>query len=129
MPVTHAPFLNGDLQSWVGETYPDKFEGYDPKVPWSYGQGTPRVPGEWRLIEEFPATMIYETYEVGRSAVRLTWKDTKGNRYPSFVKDIHTLLSGEGGAKFETIDGKLAVSGWWKIVKRGANYGVQFVRA
>lgn len=117
-----APFdRNGNLQHYPSEqfvlpegaTWTEK--GYQP--PGRY------VDPEWRDIEPFHATMTLEPgVTSGRSAKYVHWRDQDGHQYPMFVSELVDLVV-SGAAK----EGGVA-EGDWIVCKRGANYGIRYVR-
>jgi hypothetical protein len=80
---------------------------------------------EWRsALTPFSATMRYEGYGRGRSAIIFNWIDTEtGLRYPMFVSDMDELLQ---AAVF--VPASTCVRGAWEISKRGANYGIRLLK-
>ena len=114
------PFINGDLQEYSfrnldvserervyrGETV--EIETYS---------GRKEV---WKPNEEIELTLHYDGYGRGRSAVTFYWKDDNGHKYPMFIKDVDELLRQDMGTS--------SVRGIFTYVKRGANYGIKFLR-
>lgn len=93
----HAPFNeNGDLMH-----YP---EGWYTNI-------------EWRKVEPFQGRLRLEGYARGRSAAYFYWLDGQGHRYPMFLADVAALLQ-----ERDVVAGE--VHGWWRVVKRGQNYGL-----
>lgn len=79
------------------------------------GYGTP----EWRPNEPFHATLDLVDMERGRSAARFIWNHgATRTRYPMFMAGMLDI------AKNTVIDYG-AVTGWWIVVKRGQNYGIE----
>lgn len=48
------------------------------------------------------------------------WLDDDGNEYPMFIKDVDDLLKQNMGTS--------NIHGIFTYVKRGANYGIKFLR-
>lgn len=74
----------------------------------------------WKPNEEIELTLHYDGYGRGRSAVTFYWKDDNGHKYPMFIKDVDELLRQDMGTS--------SVRGIFTYVKRGANYGIKFLR-
>jgi len=73
----------------------------------------------WRDNVPFYATLELGGIERGRSAAHFLWNDTDtGANYQMFMADAVDLMRSPAGVQA----GK--VTGWWIVVKRGANYGV-----
>lgn len=85
----------------------------DPLPPWVENV-------EWRPNEPFERVLRIEGSKRGRSAAYLVWKDETGATFPMFLIDIVGLIQ-EG----RTVHGIAA--GWWKVSRRGLNYGIQFI--
>jgi len=74
---------------------------------------------QWRPNEPFYATLDLVDMERGRSAARFIWNHGATNtHYPMFMAGMLDL------AKTDVIDHG-EVTGWWIVVKRGANYGIE----
>jgi hypothetical protein len=94
-----------------------------------YAQDRQRWPGytdyytpfEWKDPHEFPAVLTLDHSISGRSAKYVIWKAADGREFPMFVADLVEMI------KTATID-QGSVSAFWYTAKRGANYGVRFVR-
>lgn len=101
--IHHAPFngIGGDLLSYPMTSY-DYFE--------------------WRdVTNPVDLTLEIDTYGRGRSSALFFWRDVKTKaQYPMFISDMFSLL------KSGRINGKV-VSGTFKVIKKGANYGIQLV--
>lgn len=89
----------------------------------------PRLPYEekyynskniWRPVEQFKATLTYDSFTRGRSAAYFLFKDELGRKQPMFLKEfdsvVHHLVEG-------------TVSGIWTVTKRGQNFGLKLVEA
>lgn len=74
----------------------------------------------WKPNEEVELTLHYKNYGRGRSAVTFYWTDDEGHEYPMFIKDVDELLRQDIGVS--------TIHAIWTYVKRGANYGIKFVR-
>lgn len=78
---------------------------------------------DWREVVPFRATMTLESgVTSGRSAKYVHWRDQDGHQYPMFVSELVDLVTA-GAAK----EGGVA-EGMWIVCKRGANYGIRYVR-
>ncbi len=78
--------------------------------------------GHHRLpAEEFYAIMRLDGMYSGRSAKGLVWIDDMEHRYQMFVADLVKMLQ---AWKVDALD----MRGWWIPCKRGANFGVRYVR-
>lgn len=74
----------------------------------------------WKPNTEVELTLHYQGFGRGRSSVTFYWLDDDGNRYPMFIKDVDELLKQDLGAS--------SIHAVFKYVKRGANYGIKFLR-
>ncbi len=74
----------------------------------------------WKPNTEVELTLHYQGFGRGRSSVTFYWLDDDGNRYPMFIKDVDELLKQDLGAS--------SVHAIFTYVKRGANYGIKFLR-
>lgn len=135
MAVTHAPFVDGNLQEYSSRNPNYDGTGDWTERRWTYdaSSGEPghyrEVKGEWRKIEPFSGFMFFDDWERGRSAVRLWWRDQDGHKYPMFMKDFADILhAGKIGSS--AMNGKptgSSVFGFWTVQKRGANYGIRLL--
>lgn len=116
------PFIDGNLLEWTSVNLSDEerervYNGEDinsDRYKWGGGSVV------WRPNEEVELTLRYKDYGRGRSAVTFYWEDETGHEYPMFIKDMHELLLEDiGVSKIHAI---------WTYVKRGANYGIKFLR-
>lgn len=106
-PTYKVPFTeNGSLMhyartdAWAGDYY---------------------TPFEWREPHEFPAVLTIDHMLSGRSAKYVVWKAADGRTFPMFVADLVDML--------KTVTAREGVvSGVWYTGKRGANFGIKFVR-
>lgn len=114
------PFVNGELQEYSFRNLDDLerekvYRGES--VEFEIYSGRKEV---WKPNEEIELTLHYDGYGRGRSAVTFYWKDDNGHRYPMFIKDVDELLRQDIGVS--------SVHGIFTYVKRGANYGIKFLR-
>lgn len=110
---THVPYVDGNLQDWVGVKQHEQF-GFT-------GKGC-----EWRENTSFYAKMTYVGYSRGQSSTKFTWMDEGGNFYPMFVTDLDAVLV-DGLISFSQEGGPVAILGTWIVTKRGQNYGIKLV--
>lgn len=114
------PFVNGDLQEYSFRNLDDSerervYRGEIVEI--EVYSGRKEV---WKPNEEIELTLHYDGYGRGRSAVTFYWKDDNGHKYPMFIKDVDELLRQDMGTS--------SVRGIFTYVKRGANYGIKFLR-
>ena len=114
------PFINGDLQEYSFRNLDDSerervYRGEIVEI--EVYSGRKEV---WKPNEEIELTLHYNGYGRGRSAVTFYWKDDNGHKYPMFIKDVDELLRQDMGTS--------SVRGIFTYVKRGANYGIKFLR-
>ncbi len=114
------PFINGDLQEYSFRNLDDSerervYRGEIVEI--EVYSGRKEV---WKPNEEIELTLHYDGYGRGRSAVTFYWKDDTGHKYPMFIKDVDELLRQDMGTS--------SVHGIFTYVKRGANYGIKFLR-
>lgn len=65
-------------------------------------------------------SMRVEDTHRGRSAAQINWRDEEtGNVYPMFLSDVFAMLKDA-----DMKDG--LITGYWKFVKKGSNYGVVY---
>ena len=74
----------------------------------------------WKPNTEVELTPHYQGFGRGKSSVTFYWIDDDGNEYPMFIKDVDELLKQDLGAS--------SVHAVFTYVKRGANYGIKFLR-
>lgn len=113
-------FINGDLQEYSFRNLDDSerervYRGESVEI--EVYSGKKEV---WKPNEEVELTLHYNGYGRGRSAVTFYWKDDNGHQYPMFIKDVDELLRQDMGTS--------SVHGIFTYVKRGANYGIKFLR-
>ncbi|MGJ4945102.1 hypothetical protein ACQR1W_31390 [Bradyrhizobium sp. HKCCYLS1011] len=89
---------------------------------WITGEnGRPqRVGPEWRDNAPFVTTLTYVGYSRGRSAAYFDFKDHNGKLVVVFLKDFEDMIP-------HLVKG--SVSGSFKFIKRGMNYGCQLIEA
>lgn len=114
------PFVNGDLQEYSFRNLDDSerervYRGETVEIEIYPGRKE-----MWKPNEEIELTLHYNGYGRGRSAVTFYWKDDEGHQYPMFIKDVDELLRQDMGVS--------SVHGIFTYVKRGANYGIRFLR-
>ena len=114
------PFINGDLQEYSFRNLDDSerervYRGEIVEI--EVYSGRKEV---WKPNEEIELTLHYNGYGRGRSAVTFYWKDDNNHQYPMFIKDVDELLRQDMGTS--------SVRGIFTYVKRGANYGIKFLR-
>lgn len=114
------PFINGDLQEYSFRNLDDSerervYRGEIVEIEVCSGRKE-----VWKPNEEIELTLHYDGYGRGRSAVTFYWKDDTGHKYPMFIKDVDELLRQDMGTS--------SVHGIFTYVKRGANYGIKFLR-
>jgi len=114
------PFVNGDLQEYSFRNLDDSerervYRGETVEIETYSGRKE-----VWKPNEEIELTLHYNGYGRGRSAVTFYWKDDNNHQYPMFIKDVDELLRQDMGTS--------SVHGIFTYVKRGANYGIKFLR-
>lgn len=114
------PFVDGDLQEYSFRNLDDSerervYKGETVEIETYTGRKE-----VWKPNEEVELTLHYNGYGRGRSAVTFYWKDNNGHQYPMFIKDVDELLRQDMGIS--------SVHGIFTYVKRGANYGIKFLR-
>ena len=110
------PFIDGNLQEWSWNNLTDSerervYNGEE------VVKGSNEV---WKPNKEVELTLHYQGYGRGRSAVTFYWVDDDGHRYPMFIKDVDELLRQDIGTS--------SIHAIFTYVKRGANYGIKFLR-
>ena len=110
------PFIDGNLQEWSWNNLTDSerervYNGEE------VVKGSNEV---WKPNKEVELTLHYKGYGRGRSAVTFYWVDDDGHKYPMFIKDVDELLRQDIGAS--------SIHAIFTYVKRGANYGIKFLR-
>ena len=110
------PFIDGNLQEWSWNNLTDSerervYNGEE------VVKGSNEV---WKPNKEVELTLHYEGFGRGRSAVTFYWVDDDGHKYPMFIKDVDELLRQDIGAS--------SIHAIFTYVKRGANYGIKFLR-
>ena len=110
------PFVDGNLQEWSWNNLTDSerervYNGEE------VVKGSNEV---WEPNKEVELTLHYKGYGRGRSAVTFYWADDDGHKYPMFIKDVDELLRQDIGTS--------SIHAIFTYVKRGANYGIKFLR-
>ena len=110
------PFVDGNLQEWSWNNLTDSerervYNGEE------VVKGSNEV---WKPNTEVELTLHYKGYGRGRSAVTFYWVDDDGHKYPMFIKDVDELLRQDIGTS--------SIHAIFTYVKRGANYGIKFIR-
>ena len=110
------PFIDGNLQeySWNNLTDSERERVYSGE---EVVKGSNEV---WKPNTEVELTLHYKGYGRGRSAVTFYWADDDGHKYPMFIKDVDELLRQDIGTS--------SIHAIFTYVKRGANYGIKFLR-
>lgn len=116
------PFIDGNLQEYSFHNLTDDeieraYNGEEIIKEFAYYSDKKEV---WKPNEEVELTLHYKDYGRGRSSVTFYWVDDNGHKYPMFIKDVDELLRQDMGTS--------SVHAIWTYVKRGANYGIKFVR-
>lgn len=80
------------------------------------------------VTEPFFASLRLRDTGRGRSSVLFYWENDTLNKtpgiFPMFVSDMFELLMRED---LRMGYGPLHLSGFWRVVKKGANYGIRFI--
>ena len=110
------PFVDGNLQEWSWNNLTDSerervYNGEE------VVKGSNEV---WKPNKEVELTLHYKGFSRGRSAVTFYWADDDGHKYPMFIKDVDELLRQDIGTS--------SIHAIFTYVKRGANYGIKFLR-
>ena len=110
------PFVDGNLQEWSWNNLTDleRERVYNGE---KVVKGSNEV---WKPNKEVELTLHYKGYGRGRSAVTFYWADDDGHKYPMFIKDVDELLRQDIGTS--------SIHAIFTYVKRGANYGIKFLR-
>lgn len=116
------PFVDGNLQEYSFNDLNDAerervYNGEEVVKEFVYNRDKKEV---WKPNEEIELTLHYKDYGRGRSAVTFYWVDDNGHEYPMFIKDVDELLRQDMGTS--------SVHAIFTYVKRGANYGIKFLR-
>ena len=114
------PFIDGNLQEYIAydlnDSERERVYNGERIINTTYSN---RVI-EWRKNEEVELTLHYKEYGRGRSSVTFYWADDNGHVYPMFIKDMDELLKQNIGVS--------NIHAIWTYIKRGANYGIKFVK-
>lgn len=116
------PFVDGSLQEYSFHDLDDDerirvYNGEEVVTNFIYDKSKKVI---WKPNEEVELTLRYKGYGRGRSAVTFYWVDENGHDYPMFIKDVDELLRQDMGTS--------SVHAIFTYVKRGANYGIKFLR-
>ena len=116
------PFIDGNLQEWSWNDLTDSerervYNGEEVIKGFSSDENKNEV---WKPNKEVELTLHYKGYGRGRSAVTFYWVDDDGHKYPMFIKDVDELLRQDIGTS--------SIHAIFTYVKRGANYGIKFLR-
>ena len=121
------PFINGNLQEWSWNSLTDSerervYNGEEVVKGFSYDGNSynDNKKEVWKPNEEVELTLHYKGFSRGRSAVTFYWVDDDGHKYPMFLKDVDELLRQDIGTS--------SIHAIFTYVKRGANYGIKFLR-
>ena len=110
------PFIDGNLQEWSWNNLTDS-----ERERVCNGEEVVKGSNEvWKPNKEVELTLHYKGYGRGRSAVTFYWADDDGHKYPMFIKDVDELLRQDIGTS--------SIHAIFTYVKRGANYGIKFLR-
>ena len=116
------PFIDGNLQEWSWNNLTDSerervYNGEEVVKGFSSDENKNEV---WKPNKEVELTLHYKGFGRGRSAVTFYWVDDDGHKYPMFIKDVDELLRQDIGTS--------SIHAIFTYVKRGANYGIKFLR-
>ena len=116
------PFTDGNLQEWSWNNLTDSerervYNGEEVVKGFSYDENINEV---WKPNKEVELTLHYKGFSRGRSAVTFYWVDDDGHKYPMFIRDVDELLRQDIGTS--------SIHAIFTYVKRGANYGIKFLR-
>lgn len=116
------PFIDGNLQEWSWNDLTDSerervYNGEEVVKGFLHDKSKNEV---WKPNKEVELTLHYQGYGRGRSAVTFYWVDDDGHKYPMFIKDVDELLRQDIGTS--------SIHAIFTYVKRGANYGIKFLR-
>ena len=110
------PFIDGNLQEWSWNNLTDS----ERERVYNGEEVVKGVNEVWKPNKEVELTLHYKGYGRGRSAVTFYWVDDDGHKYPMFIKDVDELLRQDIGTS--------SIHAIFTYVKRGANYGIRFLR-
>ena len=110
------PFVDGNLQEWSWNNLTDS----ERERVYNGEEVVKGVNEVWKPNKEVELTLHYKGYGRGRSAVTFYWVDDDGHKYPMFIKDVDELLRQDIGTS--------SIHAIFTYVKRGANYGIRFLR-
>lgn len=110
------PFVDGNLQEWSWNNLTDS----ERERVYNGEEVVKGVNEVWKPNKEVELTLHYQGYGRGRSAVTFYWVDDDDHKYPMFIKDVDELLRQDIGTS--------SIHAIFTYVKRGANYGIKFLR-
>ena len=110
------PFIDGNLQEWSWNNLTDS----ERERVYNGEEVVKGVNEVWKPNKEVELTLHYKGFGRGRSAVTFYWVDDDGHKYPMFIKDVDELLRQDIGTS--------SIHAIFTYVKRGANYGIKFLR-
>ena len=110
------PFIDGNLQEWSWNNLTD----LEREQVYNGEEVVKEVNEVQKPNKEVELTLHYQGYGRGRSAVTFYWVDDDGHKYPMFIKDVDELLRQDIGTS--------SIHAIFTYVKRGANYGIKFLR-
>ena len=110
------PFIDGNLQEWSWNNLTDS----ERERVYNWEEVVKGSNEVWKPSEEVELTLHYKGFSRGRSAVTFYWVDDDGHKYPMFIKDVDELLRQDIGTS--------SIHAIFTYVKRGANYGIKFLR-
>ena len=110
------PFIDGNLQEWSWNNLTD----LEREQVYNGEEVVKGVNEVWKPNKEVELTLHYKGFGRGRSAVTFYWVDDDGHKYPMFIKDVDELLRQDIGTS--------SIHAIFTYVKRGANYGIKFLR-
>lgn len=85
----------------------------------------PSYESTWVPNEPFSARLRLRGTIRGRSAAYFVWEDAEDwdREHPMFLAEMTDLVQGAG------VEPGGFVSGWWRVCKRGQNYGLKYLGA
>ena len=110
------PFIDGNLQEWSWNNLTDS----ERERVYNGEEVVKGFNEVWKPNKEVELTLHYKGFGCGTSAVTFYWIDDDGHKYPMFIKDVDELLRQDIGTS--------SIHAIFTYVKRGANYGIKFLR-
>lgn len=123
-PIPYVQGTDQPLDYLDGAPHPGNYWGGGKPNGSTYSQRVGKADIEWRENREFFKVLRLTGIFKRRSAVSIQWEDAYNPDvvYPMFLKDFESMILARGvGAGGFT-------SGQFVFCKRGANYGIQYVR-